>query len=188
MQPKPMEDNKDRTQFILYLCPTGPLGAALDSFFKRTAKEFGPNAAHAYMPHCTLTGFFWDEPSHAAQYIEALNACVQHCEWLKEEKEPIKITQLVTKPKWIGLEIDAPLIKRWVTQFVERAETPGLREHIRMKQWLHLSFAYGYPAEQFEPLAAMGRQIDLSQTVSWELRFYDRSQAQEWTLHWKTEI
>ncbi|CAN5634059.1 hypothetical protein BH23CYA1_BH23CYA1_13090 [soil metagenome] len=45
-------------QFIFYACPTGPLAQQLATSFERTQRICGPNTAHAYMPHCTLTGFF----------------------------------------------------------------------------------------------------------------------------------
>ena len=45
-------------EFIVYACPVGTLAGQLDLFFARSRAECGENAAHAYPPHCTLTGFF----------------------------------------------------------------------------------------------------------------------------------
>ncbi|MGC1309940.1 MAG: hypothetical protein WA885_22160 [Phormidesmis sp.] len=48
-------------QLILYVCPTGPMARQIETYFEQSQQRYGPNAAHAYMPHCTLTGFFEDE-------------------------------------------------------------------------------------------------------------------------------
>lgn len=44
-------------EYILYVCPTGPLAARLMKLFYET-KDIEWNAAHNYHPHITLTSFF----------------------------------------------------------------------------------------------------------------------------------
>ena len=49
--------NRD-TRLILYACPTGPLHQELETYFMYVEQQFGPNGAHKYPPHVTLTSFF----------------------------------------------------------------------------------------------------------------------------------
>ncbi len=52
------------------------------------------------------------------------------------------------------------------------------------KDWLHLSFAYGFPPAQHEALQQLVREtIDPHAPVQWELRFYERPADQRWTCH-----
>lgn len=52
------------------------------------------------------------------------------------------------------------------------------------KEWLHLSFAYGFPPAQNEALQQLAREIiDPHAPVQWELRFYERPADQRWTCH-----
>ena len=45
-------------KLIVYACPVGELAEQLETYFSKSRLACGPNQAHQYMPHCTLTGFF----------------------------------------------------------------------------------------------------------------------------------
>ena len=169
-------------QFIFYACPTGPLAQQLAAYFERTQQSCGPNAAHAYMPHCTLTGFFEDESSAIADYIEALDGA------LLESRDriptpPISIRQMTFRPRWHGLALEAPWLKQLIATLAMRATSPTRREPLRLKDWLHLSLAYRFdPACEPTLRQAASDLIDLSAPVGWELRFYQRSDSR-WQCH-----
>ena len=177
--------SETRTQFILYLCPRGPLSDQIEEYFAETKAKIGTNTAHGYMPHCTLTGFFWDDPANAHHYVQALERCVAA---VMPTSAEVTIPSLMQRAEWIGLEMQAPAVRRWVTGFVYQAESPGLREHIRMKSWYHLSLAYGFDAAVFEPLCEMTTMIDIGAPVNWELALFDRDQNQNWRCHWRSNL
>lgn len=168
-------------QFIFYACPVGPLAEQLAAYFERSQQACGPNAAHAYMPHCTLTGFFEDEESAIAHYIHTLEGTL--LEYRRNiPTPPILIKQLILRPRWHGLALEAPWLKQLIAIVATRV-SPTQREPLRLKDWLHLSLAYKIdPACEPTLRQTASDLIDLSTPVAWELRFYQRS-GHQWHCH-----
>ncbi|MEM8809425.1 MAG: hypothetical protein AAGF01_25670, partial [Cyanobacteria bacterium P01_G01_bin.38] len=132
-------------QFILYACPIGPLAEQLETYFEKSQQLCGPNAAHAYMPHCTLTGFFNDDECAIAPYIRTLENVLAANRALIP-KPPILIKQLTFRSDWHGLELSADGLKQLVAIFADQAASPTRLEPLRLKDWLHLSLAYEFNA------------------------------------------
>lgn len=164
-------------QLILYACPVGPLAAQIKTYFEVSQRLCGPNAAHAYMPHCTLTGFFEDEERAIALYTTALDSLL--LQYQKHiPKPPIAITQLTFRADWHGLELEAVWLKQLVADFAEQATSPTRRSPLRLKNWLHLSLAYEFNPTCESALIQSARDlIDLSTPVFWEIRLYERWQS-----------
>ncbi len=170
-------------QLILYACPVGSLAQQIEAYFKLSQQRCGPNAAHAYMPHCTLTGFFEDEEKAIAQYTTALESLL-----LKYQKHipnpPISLKQLTFRPDWHGIELEASGLKRLVAEFAAQVRSPTRRSPIRLKDWLHLSLAYEFdPAHEVTLKRSARDLIDLSASVSWHLNLYQRSTDHGWQCH-----
>ena len=170
-------------QLILYACPVGPLAQQIAAYFEISRQRCGPNAAHAYMPHCTLTGFFKDDERAIALYTKLLESIL--CDYRESIPEPaIAIQQLTFRTDWHGLELAADWLKQLAGDFAAQAASPTRRQPLRLKKWLHLSLAYG-----FDPVceAALKRLatdlIDLSAPVYWHLRLYQRSTGDTWRCH-----
>lgn len=168
---------------ILYACPTGPLAEQLTQYFTESARQVGPNAAHQYMPHITLTGFFHDVRETVPAYVALLEQLLCH-------RPPLTISleRLLLTPEFHGIEIISPDLKALTQEFVELAPDSTRTEALRPKDWLHLSLAYQFPAEknaQLEDLAH--RFVSLEASVSWEVRFYERGPGNHWICHgnWK---
>ena len=162
--------NLTKPQFIVYACPTGELNTQLETYFKLSQEQCGANNAHDYMPHCTLTGFFTDESSSADYYLQALDEAYRG-----DRAYEIKIKQLVFNPEWHGLELQAEEIKDLIKDFVRLETSPTRQENIRLKDWLHLSLAYGFESGDRAKLEMLAREtIDLAADVAWKLRFYQR--------------
>ncbi|KXS18337.1 hypothetical protein M427DRAFT_53736 [Gonapodya prolifera JEL478] len=59
-------------ELILYACPVGTLNDQISAFFAASLAQFGPNMAHNYMTHITVTGLFHDVPESIPFYIRAI--------------------------------------------------------------------------------------------------------------------
>ncbi|HEY9621323.1 MAG TPA: hypothetical protein V6C78_13185 [Crinalium sp.] len=168
--------------FIVYACPVGELAEQLDQYFQQSLDCCGANAAHHYMPHCTLTGFFQDEESAIPLYVEALDRAfhqVQPC-----PNPVITIQQLAFRSDWHGLELQSDWLKNLIVVFATSAASPTRREALRLKDWLHLSLAYDFQREHSDVLQQLAQNyISLKTPVQWELRFYQRNAEQRWICH-----
>lgn len=169
-------------QFIVYACPVGLLAQQIESYFEVSKQRCGLNAAHAYMPHCTLTGFFVDEVGAVAQYTRTLETSLAQSQPIPIPA--ITVEKLAFNPDWHGLVLQADWLKRLVKTFAAQANSPTRKEALRLKDWLHLSLAYEFDPTQAPVLQALANElIDLSAPVSWQLRFYQRSAENNWTCH-----
>jgi ubiquitin-associated SH3 domain-containing protein len=165
-------------QLILYACPQGHLGEQVERFFEESRRRFGANAAHDYMPHCSLTGFFDGDSDLVAEQAEILDGWFAH-------REPgcpvpcIEVPGFGHRRDWHGLELRAPwLLDRM--HALARASAAA----IRVKTWQHLSLAYGFLPEHDAGLGRLAREmIDPAAQVHWELRFYQRKPGSVWICH-----
>ncbi|MDX2214342.1 MAG: hypothetical protein SFY66_13715 [Oculatellaceae cyanobacterium bins.114] len=170
------------SQFIIYACPLGDLAEQLDRYFEHSLRLCGRNAAHNYMPHCTLTGFFKDDETAVPIYVEAI---AQSLTQAPPPPDPvITITGMTFRPDWHGLELQSDWLKQVITNVAQLAISPTRQEPLRLKDWLHLSLAYELASEHAEKLAHLAHTyIDMKLPVQWELRFYQRHIDHTWTCH-----
>jgi ubiquitin-associated SH3 domain-containing protein len=171
------------TDLIVYACPIGPLSAQIEAFYAASLAQCGPNSAHAYPPHITLTGFFHDEPAAVPRYVSALGAA--HERAIANGPAEITISDLLLRPDFLAFTLVSPWLEALAADFAASVAEPLTRQDaIRLKNWLHLSLAYGYAEQQFLPLKALVEQhIDRSAPVAWELRFYERQPNTVWVCH-----
>ena len=95
------------SKLIVYACPTGQLADQIAAYYARSRAECGPNAAHAYPPHCTLTGFFHDDVESIPRYKNALAAALQRAK--PQQPTPvITISDLVIDERFRYLQLDSP--------------------------------------------------------------------------------
>lgn len=168
--------------FIVYACPTGELAEQLDRYFQQSLAVCGANAAHHYMPHCTLTGFFQDEETAIPLYMQALDRALSQAQPCPTPV--ITIQQLTFHPDWHGLELQSDWLKTMIATFATLAASPTRRNALRLKDWLHLSLAYEFQPEQSESLRRLAQEhINVQVSVQWELRFYQRHADRRWTCH-----
>lgn len=168
--------------FIVYACPTGELAEQLDRYFQQSLTVCGANAAHHYMPHCTLTGFFQDEETAIPLYVQALDRALSQTQPCPHPV--ITIQQLSFHSDWHGLELQSGWLKTMIVTFATLAASPTRQDALRLKDWLHLSLAYEFQPEHSESLIQLAQAyINLQASVQWELRFYQRHSDQRWTCH-----
>lgn len=164
------------SQLILYACPVGELATQIEQYFQESQKRYGRNSAHAYMPHCTLTGFFekgkdGDIVEHYAQSLSQV--FTEHRALLSAN--PITIEPLAFHDNWHGLPLQATALKQFVAIFAGQSKTSTYPAALRLKDWLHLSLAYDFDLKHTKGLQALAiEMIDVAASVDWEMRFYER--------------
>lgn len=170
-------------EYIVYACPAGELADQLTRYFAASRALIGPNTAHHYMPHCTLTGFFHDDSESLHLYYAALEAALHRA----RPGRPIpvlSIMEVVFHEDFHGLLLDGIWLKLLIADFAISSQSPTRRDALRLKDWLHLSLAYGFPPEQHGALAALARKmLDITAPVAWELCFYERCVDGAWLRH-----
>ena len=169
--------------YIIYACPTGELAAQLSTYFQMSRATCGPNTAHRYMPHCTLTGFFHDQPSAIPIYVAALEAALVRA-GPTQPKPVLTILGMELRPDFHVLPLDSPWLKGVIADFGRNVDSPTRQDTLRLKDWLHLSLAYEFAADQATTLAKLAEEfVDMSAPVGWDLRFYERHADWSWVCH-----
>lgn len=144
-----------------------------------SAERFGPNSAHAYPPHITLTGFFRDEAAMIPHYCAALDRA---CAALPSGA--VTITELLISAEFHGLLIDSPWLEALAAHVAAETSSPTLQAPLRLKQNLHLSLAYGFAAEVGPALGDLARTlVDPAAPVAWQIELYERHADGSWTCH-----
>ncbi|MEM1310123.1 MAG: hypothetical protein AAF892_06960 [Cyanobacteria bacterium P01_D01_bin.71] len=170
-------------KLIVYACPVGELADQLDIYFSKSRVIYGPNTAHRYMPHCTLTGFFEDATSSIPKYTRALERSLKRYR-RSQPTPPLEVSGMAFRDDWHGLELASDWLKKLVLDFVCTATSPTRKSPLRPKDWLHLSLAYGFVPDQAEALKTLAQEvINFAAPVEWELRFYQQNPDLSWICH-----
>lgn len=171
------------SQFIVYACPGGVLEEQIKAFYEKSLEVCGENAAHHYMPHCSLTSFFEDEEAAISLYVNALSQIYNTAKAIGLPLK-IKVSELNFKPNWHGLELEEQGIKKLISTFSKIAPSPTRSEELRIKNWLHLSLAYEFTDQHCETLKQLAQtMINPQAPTHWDLRFYQKHPNGSWTCH-----
>jgi hypothetical protein len=174
--------------WIVYACPLGELAAQIDRYYAASLAACGANAAHHYMAHCSLTGFFHDDTDSAPGYIEALAAALDRAR-PSQPQTALSISGIALGPEFHGLLLSSAWLQSLIADFARTAPSATRRDALRLKDWLHLSLAYSFPSHQHATLAALAHElVDISAPVDWELRFYERHTPGDWTCHARWQL
>lgn len=112
-----MLDESTHREYILYLCPTGPLLDQLDKFYSESLRT-GFNAAHNYLPHITLCSFFQAPDESAGILLSGLEHCVEK---MKTDLPTSIRLEHFNSPQFIGLflnEEQNDILKRLANMFM----------------------------------------------------------------------
>ena len=174
--------------WIVYACPLGELAEQIERYYAASLAACGANAAHSYMAHCSLTGFFHDDHDTVHTYVDALDAAVRRAR-PTQPQPALTISELMLDPEFHGLLLSSPWLQTLIADFAHTAHSPTRRDALRLKDWLHLSLAYAFPPHQHAALAALTRDlVDISAPVNWDLRFYERHAHSAWTCHARWQL
>lgn len=171
------------TKFILYACPTGQLADQIDAYFEAVKTNFNWNPALDYMPHCSLTGFFHDNATAAQHYTLALEEILTHMR--PSQPDPVmRVSGMFFDSDFHGFTLQSSWLTDLTQAFAAATGFGTRREAIRLKEWLHLSLAYRFKSDEHNALKARAQQlINPQASVGWDLRFYQRRNANQWTCH-----
>lgn len=166
----------DRCELIIYATPTGELANACDAYFAR-ACELGATTAQTYPPHVTLTGFFRRSSVRREQIREVVG------DWIDTSGHPpadaVTVDRLGIHDDWIGLEVSSPWLIDWTAALAERLPALPDEDALRLKDWLHLSLAYGIDElDAYRELAL--DLVEPTASAEWEVALWERS-ADGWS-------
>ncbi|KAL3856218.1 hypothetical protein ACJMK2_010995 [Sinanodonta woodiana] len=168
----PNLDSNEPRQYMLYLCPVGPLQKQLTVFFEKSLTICGWNGAHSYFPHITLTPFFTVEDSKVSVLKHALNKAESV---LKQAPGSLQL-DFFSQNNFIGLFVPDTYFRylsEVVSQFSAELKKAGISMETHKKQ-LHITLAYQYAASQNDTLNKLAKEIDLGAPCQWDLRIYSR--------------
>jgi ubiquitin-associated SH3 domain-containing protein len=156
---------------------------AFITYYIAVKSRFNWNPALDYMPHCSLTGFFHDHPSSAPLYTHILQVLLAKERHLMPDPV-MRVTGTFFHRDFHGLTLQSPWLIHIAVRFSTEAESDSRSDSIRLKEWLHLSYAYQFKPEEHDSLKRLAKQlIDPSAPADWELRFYQRHRDKTWTCH-----
>ncbi|MGK7905819.1 MAG: hypothetical protein AB4040_01120 [Synechococcus sp.] len=177
-----LENASDVRELIVYACPLGDLGDRLERYFQQSRHSCGPNLAHRYMPHCTLTGFFHDEGRSIPFYIDALDRALQAISKLGTPE--IAVTGAISQPDFHYLTVESNWLKQLMFEFVHHATSATRLDALRLKDCLHVSLAYGFvPSEHYKLQAIAVDCIDWQVPTQWQLRLHERRTDNHWLCY-----
>jgi hypothetical protein len=168
------------TDLIVYATPSGPLGEQINDYLTQTRERFGANTAHQYPAHCTLTGFFHDVPRAIPEYLAALAKAT--AEMVARTPVPVDIERIRLDGGWYGLELRSPWLIDLAAAFKRHAPNIARPDEVRLKDWLHLSLAYGFEEQHAIELASAASSIDIASEVHWEVALWQRD-GSVWPRH-----
>ena len=64
-------------EYIVYACPMGPLGNAIEDFMDSAVAHIGKNGAHKSFPHVTLCQFFKVRCTYSICMCTCMCTCMQ---------------------------------------------------------------------------------------------------------------
>lgn len=171
------------TKFILYACPTGQLADQIDAYFEAVKTNYSWNPAQDYMPHCSLTGFFHDNATAAQHYTLAVEEIL--AQMRPSQPDPVmRVTGMFFDSDFHGFTLQSDWLADLTEAFAATTGSETRGEAIRIKEWLHLSLAYGFKPDEHNALKTMAQQrINPQAAVGWDLRFYQRQDDTRWTCH-----
>ncbi len=175
----------ERHELILYATPRGPLLDACDRYFAR-ARALGGTTAQTYPPHVTLTGFFRRSTARRNELVGEIDVLLR--QWGAVPAHAVSVDALTVGQDWVGLAVSS----RWLRELAEEvAEHDVLGEDddpLRLKDWLHLSLAYGdlgdRPIADYADLAV--ELVDPTLAVTWDVGLWERNgdpTAPTWQRH-----
>ncbi len=163
-------------ELILYATPTGALADQCDRYFEHLEAAGLATTAQTYPPHCTLTGFFHRPADRAEAVAAEFNRGLAAAGPVPDDS--VEVVGLVTKHDWVGLELRSSWLHELTVALAEAHVPSADDDRLRIKDWLHLSLAYGV-ADLDRQAEAARKMVDPEASVGWEVGLWERRQDRE---------
>ncbi|KAL8604669.1 hypothetical protein ACOMHN_013449 [Nucella lapillus] len=168
----PRLDEDVAREFVLYLCPVGPLQKQLAAFWDKSQALGGWNSALNYFPHMTLCTYFKVEDRKLGVLTKAMESVEGFL-----NKAPGKLTlELFAQKGFIGLMAVGDyysFLETIVSQFAAHVRSAGITME-GLKKNLHITLAHQHSSEVHPKLEKLAGEIDLKADVRWDFRLYSR--------------
>ncbi|XP_038657220.1 ubiquitin-associated and SH3 domain-containing protein A-like [Scyliorhinus canicula] len=170
----PTLDDLIPQEYVLYLCPSGPLWEQIMAFWTKSQQHCGRNPAHEVFPHVTLCHFFTCEDSK----VESLYGALKEAGDKFVDRFPTCLSlSLHTSPTYIGYffdETSSDIIRQFALAFAAEATAlADCRIELCSKQ-LHLTLSHKFQVQQQWKLEELARNIRLDVTCQWTAAVYSR--------------
>ena len=171
---------RSRRELILYATPGGEFGEACDRFFAEVAASGRSTTAQSYPPHVSLTGFFRRPPVAVERLTLEVQAAIAAA-----PRGPVAVDPIARREGWLGVEIKSDWLLELASLFAARHRLEHGDDPIRLKDWLHMSLAYGeFPvgtgAQDY--LDQAQATIAVNAPARWSVGLWERRDS-DWIRH-----
>uniref|UniRef100_H2ZUS6 Ubiquitin associated and SH3 domain containing A n=1 Tax=Latimeria chalumnae TaxID=7897 RepID=H2ZUS6_LATCH len=170
----PTLDDPIPQEYMLYLCPSGPLADKLLDFWKESKSQCTKNQAHEIFPHITLTDFFTCEDSKVEYLYEALKKSGDR--FIRCFPSSMSLV-LHTSSTYIGFFVDdmsADTIKQFAVAFAAEANALADCHVVARNKQIHLTLAHKFYAQHQWTLEQLASAINTKLGCQWTAALYSR--------------
>uniref|UniRef100_A0A8C4Q8G8 Ubiquitin associated and SH3 domain containing B n=1 Tax=Eptatretus burgeri TaxID=7764 RepID=A0A8C4Q8G8_EPTBU len=157
-------------EFVLYLCPSGPLEENLMDFWRSCPS----NPALAIPPHITLCQFFPCPDEAVSPLLSSLGTLAER---LQPSFPQALSLRLVTAAAFLGLFVrddQADVLRSLAGEFTTTATGIADVQVEPHRKQLHLTLAYQLQSTERAQAERLARCLDPSLPAAWHLRLYSR--------------
>ncbi len=166
-----------RSELILYATPQLELGEQCERYFDQLRRTGRATTAQTYPPHVTITGFLRREPQVIERVIREVEQVVA-----AEPEGMVVVEELRETDEWLGLVVSSDWLADLGRAFADRHGLETGDDAVRLKEWLHLSLAYGdlpFGLEMAELGDVARSTVSVDAPVCWSIGLWHRRGA-EW--------
>lgn len=169
-------------ELILYATPEGPLAERCAALWAELAAAGRETAAQTYPPHVTLTGFFRRPPERVDDVVADVARGVGECSL--DAVADVSMRPLCTED-WAGLEVRSPALHDLTATVVDAHLVASDEDALRIKDWLHLSLAYGDGVDVAALAPRCLEAVAGAPATGWTVGLWSRDEA-GWRRLWST--
>ncbi|CAL4123983.1 unnamed protein product, partial [Meganyctiphanes norvegica] len=171
----PVLDLDSPREYVVYLCPSGPLSDQIESFWLQSLEKCGWNGAHNLVPHITLCSFFKTDDENVETLVSILKNVVSNALTTNPLPQVLSLEKYISQ-NYMGLflnEQQADVFKKIAVQFVKEISSLCGVGEVSSKS-LHLTLAYQFPPSNFAALEPLAEAVKPNTPAHWEIRLYSR--------------